>query len=339
MGGGTCALVGAAILGARIGKFNRDGKPRDLRGHSVPLAALGGFILFLGFFFFNGGSQAAIGDGDGQVVALAVVNTIVSGSFAGITSMLTRRVGEMCSGARPRWSLLNCINGGLTGMVAICAGCNTVEPWAAAITGFIAGLVYVAVSNLVVRARVDDPLDAVAVHGGGGIWGLIAAPLLAMESGIVYQWDKPSAMNLAWNLVGALAIIAWSGGLSLVMFGALKFMGVLRVSEEIERKGMDVIKHGEPAYPYQSYGDGWEEESTDSDDSEETGGVDNGKRPHRHPVVANMHNIPPPHLHPPTKAASQRAPQRQVAHTTPTAGYMVRGAGGQPYIISSSQRL
>jgi len=296
--GGTCALIGAAILGPRIGRFNDKGQARVLSGHSVPLAALGGFILFLGFFFFNGGSQAAIGDGDGNVVALAVVNTIVSGSFAGVTTMLTRRVGEVIAGRKPHWSLLNTINGGLTGMVAICAGCNVMYSWGAAVTGLVAGFVYVAFSSMVVAMKVDDPLDAVAVHGGGGIWGLIAAPLFAKDVGIVFAGDVPSAYNLAWNLVGMVAIMAWSGVISLIMFGTLRALRILRVSAEIEKKGMDVIKHGEPAYPYASYGDGWEEGSygwrtpggvtpEGSDDEDDDNGVRRRRITKKPYVIAN----------------------------------------------------
>ncbi|XP_072034506.1 putative ammonium transporter 1 isoform X2 [Amphiura filiformis] len=254
MVGGTAALFGAAILGPRIGRFDANGKPKPIEGHTVPNVALGGFILFFGFFAFNGGSQASISaEGDGVIVATAIVNTILSGSAGALVAMVIRRAGF----GTGHWSFLTAVNGGLTGMVAICAGCNAVAAWGAIIIGIISGFTYLAWSWLVLKCKVDDPLDAVAVHLGGGLWGVISVPLLSYESGILTKWDLDSAKLLGWNLAGAGAIFGWSGLISLILFGVMRCIGILRVSEEIEIKGLDIYKHGEPAYPLSAYGHGW----------------------------------------------------------------------------------
>ncbi|XP_072032959.1 putative ammonium transporter 1 [Amphiura filiformis] len=256
MVGGTAAFIGAAVLGPRIGRFQIDGTANLIEGHTVPQVALGGFILFLGFNAFNGGSQASIsGIGDGIAVTTAVVNTILSGSGGALIAMVIKRLGFQGH----HWSLLTAINGGLTGMVAICAGCNAVSPWGAVIIGSVAGVVYIISSWAVIRIKVDDPLDAVAVHLGGGLWGVIAAPFFSYQTGILTNWNNASGVQLGWNLVGAVAIFAWTGVLCLIMFSLLQYFGMLRVSKELELKGLDIPKHGEPAYPVSAYGHGWME--------------------------------------------------------------------------------
>lgn len=253
--GGTVALVGAAIVGPRIGRFE-GGAPVLLAGHTVPKAALGGFILFFGFLAFNGGSQAAIAnEGDADAVALSIVNTIIGGAAGALTAMVVKRLGF----ADKYWSLLFTINGGLTGMVAMCAGCNAVYPYAALIIGVIAGLAYVAWSTAMLRLKVDDPLDAVAVHLGGGLWGVLSVPIFNKESGIFVKGNELAFRAFGWNLLGVLVIMAWSAAWAIILFFALHLFKQLRVSEEIELKGLDIPKHGEPAYPLSSYGHGWSE--------------------------------------------------------------------------------
>ncbi|NP_001161500.1 ammonium transporter-like protein [Saccoglossus kowalevskii] len=254
--GGMAALVGAVILGPRIGRFE-NGKPvTGLSGHTVPLVALGGFILMFGFLAFNGGSQASISQpGDGYVVAIAIVNTVISGSLAALTSLTIRRMGLSGGG---QWSLLTTINGALTGMVAICAGCCCVYAWGAAIIGVLSGIIYIVVSWLVLKAGIDDPLDAVAVHMGGGVWGVLSAPILAVDTGIVFNISSPLSWEaLGWNFAGLAAIMGWTAIISILLFGVMKFAGILRVEATLELKGLDIPKHGEPAYPIESYGHGW----------------------------------------------------------------------------------
>ncbi|XP_022238476.1 putative ammonium transporter 1 [Limulus polyphemus] len=254
--GGTSAFVGTVLLGPRIGKFDPiTGIPNDIRGHSVPLTAVGGFILLFGFLAFNGGSLGHITQpGDGAALATIVANTIIGGSFGGIINLIIHRLVAL---SKPRqWSLLFFLNGVLAGMVSTCAGCEEFYPWGAAVVGTIGGLLFFFLHVVIIAAKIDDPLDAVAVHFGGGFWGLIAAPLFKRHSGIVFDNSNESFMGLAWNIAGMTAIIGWSGILSLLMFGLLKAFGLFRVDPETELKGLDITNHGDPAYPAPS----WEEE-------------------------------------------------------------------------------
>ncbi|EDO33264.1 predicted protein [Nematostella vectensis] len=255
--GGTCALVGAAIVGPRIGRFV-NGDPVTIPGHTVPMTALGGFILFMGFLAFNGGSQGSISNpGDAETVAAAVVNTFISGAAGALTALFIKRI---IPGAGRNWSLLTTINGGLTGMVAICAGCDVVYPYGAFVIGILAGVTYILWSGALLKMKIDDPLDSAPVHMGGGTWGLLAAPLFNPKTGVLYHWSTLSFRLWGWNLLGLIAIIAWSSCCAGIMFGFCQLIGQLRVSEDIEIKGLDVPKHGEPAYPVVSYGDGWDTE-------------------------------------------------------------------------------
>ncbi|XP_012937656.1 putative ammonium transporter 1 [Aplysia californica] len=259
--GGVAAFVGAAVIGPRLGRFHEEtGTSINLRGHSVPFAALGGFILLFGFMAFNGGSQLSISNpGDGAVVSLAIVNTVISGSMAAFLTLALHRTRLL--GTR-KWSLLITLNGALAGMVAICAGCNVIRPWGACVVGLVAGIFFNFTSWAMVKLRIDDPLDAVAVHFGGGSWGVLSVALLKYVEddpgkGLLIDWDRQAGLMLAWQLAGLAAIIAWTGGLCIIMFGLLRLGNILRVSPELERKGLDIPKHGEPAYPLESYGHGY----------------------------------------------------------------------------------
>nr|KAG5700295.1 hypothetical protein BaRGS_002641 [Batillaria attramentaria] len=212
--GGVAAFVGALLVGPRIGRFHADTKTVvGIRGHSVPFAALGGFILLFGFLAFNGGSVLSIsGENNGATVSLAVVNTIISASVSAFFTLLLQKTGLF---GNSRWSLLTTLNGALAGMVAACAGCDSYYPWGAAILGFVSAIVYKITSWYVLKLK-----------------------------------------KLGWQLCGLAAIIAWTGVLSLLLFGVMKLLRILRVPEDIERKGLDIPKHGEPAYPLESYGHG-----------------------------------------------------------------------------------
>ena len=249
--GGICALVATFLMQPRIGRFTKLGKPVDMAGHSVPLAGLGGFILLFGFLAFNGGSQLTIsGPGDVETVGLAIVNTIIGGCSSGLGVLLINRfiLGR-------KWSYLMSLNGALTGMVSQCAGCNVYQPWAAFIIGVISGPVYLGVSSLMLRFKLDDPLDAVAVHAGGGILGVICAPFFMNDKGIFWmasleEDEVGTTLNaLAFNLAGMFAIGAWAAFWSLTIFGTLKGVRMLRVDRETEVRGNDLVKHGEAAYP------------------------------------------------------------------------------------------
>ncbi|VDL81520.1 unnamed protein product [Nippostrongylus brasiliensis] len=234
--GGTISLAAAYIIGPRIGRFAEDGEEEsiEIKGHSVPFAALGGFILMFGFLAFNGGSMADIvKPGEGRIVALAMINTILCGAFAALTFLIIHFL------TKGKWTLLLTINACLAGMVSSCAGCNRMEPWASSFTGIGAGLIYLGLSHLMIKLKIDDPLDAFAVHAGGGFWGLLSTCIIA-HGGIVYAISDAIANN--------------HGSLSMRQSFAI---GKLRVSEEVEINGLDIYKHGEAAYPLHAYGHGW----------------------------------------------------------------------------------
>jgi len=250
--GANCAIVGCYFIKPRRGRFTTKGEPIDMPGHSVPLAGLGGFILIFGFLAFNGGSQTSISNaGDGDVVGLAIVNTILGAATGGMTVLFVNKFA-----LKQPWSFLMTLNGALAGMVALCAGCNFFEPWAALIVGGLGGLGFMVIHFSMLKMRLDDPLDAVAVHGGGGIVGLLCVPwfmyvgLAAGERGIF--WDGHLShpwLVLGYNLAGGIAISVWALFWSVILFGSLKYLAILRVGTEDEFKGMDLIKHGESAYP------------------------------------------------------------------------------------------
>lgn len=257
--GGVCAFVAAAVMGPRIGRFDKEsGQPQDIKGHSVPLAALGGFILLFGFLGFNGSSQGAISNpGDGVAVATAVINTVLGGTGGAFLTLTLNRIRWF---GDSKWSFLTTLNGCLAGMVAVCASCNQTTTYGAFVIGIGGGVSYMLLTWTVLKLKVDDPLDATAVHLGGGMWGVIATALFSTDFGVLYKWDRNSAFHLAWQCAGLAAILAWSGALSFVMFFILKKMHILRVSFELEFRGLDIPKHGEPAYPAEAYGHGWGEQ-------------------------------------------------------------------------------
>ena len=288
MTGGAAALAGCYLMGPRLRRKSMpSGKLLPIAPHSTPLATLGCFILIFGFLYvcvylcvcivkcawcmhfcsplnkfsswrppldqcsaFNGGSNLAIVDDtgvNGATVALAMVNTILAAAAGGLTACVATK---LTSG---KLSLMMVINGVLAGMVSICAGCASVRPWASLIIGGVAGLVMIAWSNILVRLGIDDPLDAVPVHLGAGWWGLLAQPMFAYRAGIFYDMQSPDAWDrFGWNVAGSVTIFVWAFGTAFIMFGILKKADALRVSEEVERQGLDLLEHGEKAYIYTS---------------------------------------------------------------------------------------
>lgn len=239
--GGTAALMGALVTGPRLARVKG-----PIPGHNIAYQALGGFILMFGFFAFNGGSELAIHKKvHANAVAQAFVSTLLCGSGAILSSVVLSRVLTKV------WDLSTVINGSLTGMVAACAGCNGFRPYAALIVGLIAGVVYVFTEKLMTKLKIDDPLNAVAVHLGGGFWGVIACALLSEDYGLFYGDDafgKVRFAQLGWNLLGACAYFVWAGALSFGMFYLLKMVNLLRVPEAVEHAGLDVSKHGGHGY-------------------------------------------------------------------------------------------
>jgi Amt family ammonium transporter len=241
--GGTAALVGTIMLKPRIGKYNPDGKPNAIAGHSIPLASLGVFILWFGWFGFNPGSSLHVGDG--SLIALVAINTNLAAAAGGIAAMITvwKTVGK------PDLSMA--MNGALAGLVAITAPCAFVEPWAAIVIGTIGGIIVVYGVILLDKLQIDDPVGAVPVHGMNGLWGTIAIGLFGKESlglaqnGLFYGGGLK---QLGIQMLGALSVIIFIIiGMSIV-FKLINVTIGLRVSREEELKGLDIGEHGMEAY-------------------------------------------------------------------------------------------
>ena len=248
MTGGNAALVGALIVGPRTGRFDEKKKPLPMPGHSSTLQVMGTFILWLGWYGFNPGSTLGLSPANyARDAARVVVTTTLSAAAGGVTVIILEK---LCGDKT--WNIGAVCNGILGGLVSITAGCSVLMPWASVLAGFIGGFVYFGSSKCVLYlCKVDDPLDAFAVHGACGFWGVFVVGLLSHEmyaygsgKGLFYG----SGTALVTAIVCLLAEIAWVGGMSLVMFFPLKKMGILRVSAEIEAAGMDVSKHGGAAY-------------------------------------------------------------------------------------------
>jgi len=259
MTGGTAALWGSVFLGPRIGRFDADGNVMELQGHSASLAALGVLILWFGFYGFNPGSTLGIwfGGFDYALVASKVaVTTTLSASAGGISCLLLH---VLLGGAV---DLSPILNGVLAGLVAICAGTATTEPWAAFAIGCSAGPIYYGFSLLWKKLQIDDPLDASPVHLGAGIWGLLTAGLLSSKMntiaaygrngcGAFYGASCSGGTQFVTNLIGCIVIFAWTSFWSIIMFGLLKITGWFRVSADDELAGMDISHHGGSAYEWQ----------------------------------------------------------------------------------------
>ncbi len=241
--GGWIALVGAWMLGPRLGKFGADGEPRRIPGHNVALAILGVFILWFGWFGFNGGSELAA-DSVVMVVALNTVLAACAGTI-GATAINWARTGT------PDVAMAG--NGTLAGLVGITAGAGTMNPLGALITGLVAGLLVVMVVNFVERVlKVDDPVGAFAVHGAAGIWGTLAIGLFGKyDDGFLGRTDAGLFYGggIEQLIVQALLVVivaVWVIITAGILFGALRATMGLRVSREFEMAGLDVSEHGGP---------------------------------------------------------------------------------------------
>ncbi|XP_075220586.1 putative ammonium transporter 1 [Lycorma delicatula] len=247
---GTASFIAALFIGPRTGRFT-NGKSQDMPGHSTMLTGLGGLLLISGFLAFNGGSLGHMTyPGDGAIIARAISNTIYGGCGAGVIALILTRSGIATT---PSWSFSFALNGILAGMVSVCASANTLPTVGCFTSGAIACFIFWGLRSFMEKIRVDDPLDAVAVHFGGGFWGVISGPLLE-KNGLIHGITTKSTQQLLNNFYGVVIIIIWSLITSIVLFGILKITGYLRVSEEEELKGLDVSLHGEPAYPSTAWG-------------------------------------------------------------------------------------
>lgn len=239
--GGVAALMGAIVLGPRIGKYGADGKPRAIPAHSIPYAVLGTFILLVGWYGFNPGSELAA---DGAIGGIAVTTTIAAAAGA-ITAMFAIWI----KGGKPDVAMT--ANGMLAGLVAITAGCAAVSNSGALAIGAVAG-VLVVVSVLVFdRLHVDDPVGAISVHGVCGAFGTISVGLFATSDTDFWQqglFYGGGADQLVSQLIGVGAVLAFVAVAAGLLFLLIKVTVGLRVSQEEELAGLDVLEHGAAGY-------------------------------------------------------------------------------------------
>ena len=278
MTGGFAALVGAKILGSRLGRWEH---PEEFEGHSTPLQLIGTFLLWFGWYGFNPGSTLAI-HGNASTMARAAVTTTLSAAMGGLAGLLVKRLLPSSLGGTGLYDIGHTCNSLLGALVGITAGCATVHPWASILIGIIAAFVYHAASCMMRKLQIDDPLDAFAVHGACGVWGVLAAGLFtAKEYSYAPSSDSqnykdndpcypdPSACEahengydcglfmtgtrgelFATHVIALFIQIAWVVTLSTIMFQGLKLAGIFRVSEADEDMGLDNSKHGGSAYKH-----------------------------------------------------------------------------------------
>lgn len=246
---GVGALVGAVTVGPRLGRFGRNGATLERSGHSMPLTTLGGFILFIGLLAVNAGSQEKISTAESVgVVQLVLINTILSGAAGGLVALLWFR---FYLGGPGKSSLAMTINGMVAGMVAISASCNRVDPHLALLVGLLAAVSFILVHHTMLWFNVDDPVDAVAVHAGGGAIGLLVAPFVFRSGGVFDPEAEMAALGQVWaQFAGVLVLSAWAGATSAFLFVVLRLPGCLRVPHDVELAGIDLGRH-EASYPTQ----------------------------------------------------------------------------------------
>ncbi len=228
--GGWAALAGAIVLGPRKGKYDQDGKIHAIPGHNIPLAALGIFILWLGWFGFNPGSTTA-GNTD---IAMIFVNTNLAAAAAAVAAMFT----SWALFKKPEISMS--LNGALAGLVGITAGCANVSPTSSVIIGLVAGVLVVLSVLFFDRIKIDDPVGAISAHGVCGAWGTLAAGL--------FNIGGVTTKIISVQLIGIGAAFVWAFGTAFILFKLIKATIGLRISEEDELLGVDVVEHGGHAY-------------------------------------------------------------------------------------------
>lgn len=230
--GGWCALAGIILLGPRLGRFGPKGEVRTLPGHNLSFIAIGGFILWFGWFGFNGGSTLAAGTN----IGLILLNTHLAGAAGAVTAML------MSFATRQPALMTNAVNGSIAGLVAITAGCASMQPPYAALSGAIGGVLSVLGVMLLEKMRLDDVVGAVSVHGICGAWGTLAA-------GLFLTGNMFNAHQVSVQLIGIGAAFVWVFFSALILYFVISKVTTLRVSTMHEQRGLDVTEHGEIGYP------------------------------------------------------------------------------------------
>ena len=237
MVGGISALVGAIILGPRIGKYGKNGKVNAIPGHSITLGALGVFILWFAWYGVNGAAAE-----DGARLGQILLTTTIAPAVATVTTMLFTWIKN----GKPDVSM--CLNASLAGLVAITAGCADVDAIGAAVIGIVSGiLIVVAVEFVDIKLKIDDPVGAFSVHGVNGMWGGLAVGLFATgngQNGITGLFYGGGFAQLGKQALGIVTIVAWTVVCMIIVFTIIKKTVGLRVTKDEEMKGLDICEHG-----------------------------------------------------------------------------------------------
>lgn len=239
--GGWIALVGAAILGPRLGKYGKDGKSRAIPGHNLTIACLGVFILWFGWFGFNPGSQLAAATTSDQT---AISHVFLTTNLAACAGGFFALVVSWLKYSKPSLSLT--LNGVLAGLVGVTAGCDVVSPLGAVIIGAVCGTVMIySVEILDHKFHIDDPVGASSVHGVCGSLGTVLTGLLAVDGGVLYG---DGFGFLGAQVFGVLIVGGWAAIMGYIIFKVLDKVHGLRVPARVEEEGLDIYEHGESAY-------------------------------------------------------------------------------------------
>jgi Amt family ammonium transporter len=242
--GGWAALVAAYMVGPRIGKYV-NGKVCEIPGHNQILATLGVFILWLGWFGFNGGSQLAWGGADAIAASNVVLITNLAAAAGGLGALITTWIWY----GKP--NLAQTLNGALAGLVSITAGCGNMTAGGAVLAGLIGGILVVfSIEFIEKKLKIDDAIGAASVHGVAGAWGTLVIGLWGVDGDTaIGLFNGGGSAQLGAQAIGVLAYAAWSVALSFIVLGILKATMGLRVSKEVEIEGLDISEHGSIAYP------------------------------------------------------------------------------------------
>lgn len=230
--GGWCALAAVIILGPRLGRFDEKGKPREIPGHNLSYVALGGFILWFGWFGFNGGSTVAAD----VKIGLINLNTQLAACSGATAALLLSAI------LKKPVLITQIVNGSIAGLVGITAGCATMEPVYAIATGFTAGIVSILGAELLLKMTIDDVVGAVSVHGFAGAWGTLCA-------GLFYTGDLFDPHRIAVQLIGIASCFFWAFTAALLVYLVIHTVIGLRANTIHEQRGLDFSEHAEIGYP------------------------------------------------------------------------------------------
>lgn len=236
--GGFSALAAAIVLGPRIGKYSKEGNSNTIPGHNLPLASVGAFILWFGWFGFNPGSSLGA-VGNWELIGSVVVNTFLASAAGGIATMFYTYFSY------GKIDITMVINGILAGLVSITAGCNVVGPISAIVIGLIAGVLVDIAVLFFDKMKVDDPVGAVAVHGVNGLFGTLAVGFFASEGGLFFGGG---ASLLITQIIGVVTIVLFSFSVTFILMKFLKHTVGIRISSEEEEAGIDSVSFGVKSY-------------------------------------------------------------------------------------------